>query len=206
MGTAVPRWDTCLTPATSPESSLQHWPPSPSGEQRLNALSDPDLHWDVAFAWACTLRHIENMRKDQQAYAVSAGLALGLAIASHQTIQGGKPALDSAFSRAWRSWRPRGRFPSVDRAAQGMQFSVYQWTSTTRTRGQRFNSYVYWEDGWPLTVVVRHLDDDPTNAEDQAYAASTISGFVTAAEWATLAESFLAALTGPPLATGASGA
>lgn len=87
-----------------------------------------------------------------------------------------------------------------------MQFSVYQWTSTTRTRGQRFNSYVYWEDGWPLTVVVRHLDDDPTNAEDQAYAASTISGFVTAAEWATLAESFLAALTGPPLATGASGA
>lgn len=129
----------------------------------------------------------------QQTYAVSTGLALGLLMEGKPRLDGQKTTLELAFRRAWRSWGQASRFPAVDRMVRAGQFNTPQMTATQGRRGH--NPYVVWADGWPPTAQVRQgVDWDAQNAEDALFLAEQLGAGVTSDQWNDLARLLLDAV------------
>lgn len=125
------------------------------------------------------------MTPGRQRNAVSEGLALGLLMNDHNSIEFEGVHITSvelAFSGAWRDWPYRDHFPQVN---TDLRNGSNEWVVMTHADEAKKTRLYFWDD---LTIYARN-DWAETDPPDEL--ATFIDGDVPAAGWAQLAKALL---------------
>lgn len=134
--------------------------------------------------------HMETRTKQQQTYAVSTGLALGLLLAGQPELAGNRTTVELSFRSAWRAWQHADRFPAVGAEVRAGRFNMPQMTATRGRRG--VNGFISWSEGHPPAVMVTPgVEWDAANPEDAEFLAAQATPGVSPDAWRELARLLL---------------
>ena len=134
--------------------------------------------------------HMETRTKQQQTYAVSTGLALGLLLAGQPELAGNRTTVELSFRSAWRAWPHADHFPAVGAEVRAGRFNMPQMTATRGRRG--VNGFISWSEGHPpAAMVTPGVEWDAANPEDAEFLAAQATPGVSPDAWRELARLLL---------------
>ncbi|SDZ45415.1 hypothetical protein SAMN05216554_4003 [Herbiconiux ginsengi] len=120
---------------------------------------------------------------------MSEGVALGIVVAGHDSIEFDKVRVDLAFEGAWRAWPHRRRFSQVDTDIRNGKDGT--WVMTHAEQGRQAFAFHWDTRGRDLVIYARQPDWDPDDPSDIEFALGVIDGGLVLDDWLALARGFL---------------